>query len=311
MVPLANIDMHEMSACRAAKPASSRNKKMPPGRTSSSVSSGGSSSTEDRKRREAARLAACKAQAQAVGKVEDCRAVDFAQDAYAAFRLPPSTAFDGNTYTEDKDYVAVARAAGLIEDGGFPTSDDSSLEELDIITQYQNACKQAEGATAVGTKQVDCCDDKDYAVYKKKQHHAYTKHSSATRHATGRIENGVVVERPYVPHVITIDDVSVASGGPWTCPQCAVDNGSQRSECAGCRFSNMDPDALEQLADLPRDATGYYKRFSAAFNVTCGIAVGSAVGGATSVFRGRSVADGLIEGAMTGVVGGGLVAILR
>lgn len=306
MVPLANIDLHEMTACRATT-----NKKLPPGRSNSSTSTSrttsssiSSNSSDDRQRREAARLAACKAQAQAVGNVEDCRAVDFTKDAYAAFRLPPS---QGIEYQEDKDYVAVAREAGRIEDGHYLSnnSNSSSLQELDIIQQYQTACQQAEGV-ASKNKEVD--DDAGYAVYKKKQHHAYAKHTSQSR---GRIENGVVVERPYVPHVITIDDVSVASGNPWTCPQCAVDNGSQRSTCAGCRFSNTDPAALEQLADLPRDATGYYKRLSNAAYVTCGVAVGSALGGATAVLRGRSVADGMIEGAVTGIVGGGLVAVLR
>lgn len=120
MIRVSNIDLHEMSECMAIKPDNHkkqqqqhRNNSPLPSVAGSSVSSGSSGSSEDDRRlRLAARLDACKAQAQAMGKIENCLAVDFEQDVYAPFHVAPSPV----AYQKEQDYVAVARAAGRIED---------------------------------------------------------------------------------------------------------------------------------------------------------------------------------------------------
>jgi hypothetical protein len=255
MVRVSNIDLHEMNECMAVKqtkPATSTGSiNSMPDCAGSSVSSGSSGSEDDRRRRFAARLDACKAQAQAVGKIENCLAVDFTEDVYAAYHV---AAPRGSSFKTDNDYVAVARAAGRIE---------------------------------------DCLGEVANSFFKKKQHHAYNKHAAAA-------------DRPASPAVTSIDDNSMPSGSPWICPECSEDNGADTHECSGCHFSNIDQPALEQLA-IVRNLFSDFK-LSPALTVMCSVAIGCAVGGATSVYRNRSLAECVVQGAMVGYFAGGFVA---
>ena len=116
-----------------------------------------------------------------------------------------------------------------------------------------------------------------------------------------------------------------ATTNHWSCPKCTLLNLNNRSCCDACQYSNPDvrgpdPTRSERLINDDFESWSNHnhnrpsnnnndnspRSNSALRNVGGGALLGSLLGGAASYMRGRSVADGMVEGAMTGAVGGAI-----
>jgi Ring finger domain len=102
----------------------------------------------------------------------------------------------------------------------------------------------------------------------------------------------------------------------WTCPRCTLWNPNTEPRCNACHFHFADiPTTGSTRADQPTRAADPTRTErlmddippeppSPASFLGGGAILGSIIGGAGAYLRGRSVSGGMLEGAMTGAIGG-------
>lgn len=104
----------------------------------------------------------------------------------------------------------------------------------------------------------------------------------------------------------------------WSCPRCTLFNPKSRNRCEACQNWNpdaRDPDPVRRERLIQDDFDSHTawnshldspNHNTSLRNLGGGALVGSLLGGAASYIRGRSVTDGMVEGAMTGAIGGAI-----
>jgi len=127
------------------------------------------------------------------------------------------------------------------------------------------------------------------------------------------------------------DDDDMVVEEQWSCPRCTLLNPISDSTCNACRYENEDnstvrpPDSMRRERLVPEDPNGSFRmnvpsdadninnNSTNSFQTMAGSAlVGTLLGAAGAHWNGRPVTSGIMEGAVTGLVGGAFLGeVLR